>query len=169
MRLVPEDLVRSEFQCSLARPNARNHLSAATVALDEDVSRVSENLLRLVHHRSELVAGDPVAPDPERAELPGRPQHQIGGGHRQRPEVNLRRRRWQVRLRQVELRQLQRLLEELAEDLIRGGARASRGRDRRRWRHRNLAVAARERHFDGENRDDVVFRTLKRMNSDTDE
>lgn len=159
MRLVAGNRLSGEFQCTFAGANTGNHLSARSVALhDDDVSRFLEDAFGFVRHGSEFAAGDPVAPDSERAELPGRVQHQIGGDKSQRPEVDLRRRRREVRSRQRQLRDLQRLLEKLAEDLVRGGPRASPGRNRRRQRRRNLAVASRERHcYDN----DVVSKKLR--------
>ena len=61
MCLVPEDLVRDEF-----------HLFTTPVALNDDVSRVPEDLLHLLHHCCELAAKDLVAPDLEHAKLCGR-------------------------------------------------------------------------------------------------
>ena len=78
MGLVADDILNGKFQRAFARPNAGNHFSVRSVKLNDDVSRFLENALGCVRHRLELAAGDPVAPDAERAELPGGAQHQIG-------------------------------------------------------------------------------------------
>lgn len=83
MRFVSEILVSGEFKRSFVRPNTGNHLCADSVALNDVVLRVAEDALGLIRHRPELIPGDPVAPDPECAELLRGAQKQIGGGPRE--------------------------------------------------------------------------------------